>query len=86
MPWQEDASWKVVGLNPGASKDFFLAKSMLKCKCITIPLREKCFARIPQLISILFKHHINSERAPLQELRAVVGRQQAIHEIIIVVI
>ena len=27
MLWQEDASWKVVGSNPGVSKGFFLAKS-----------------------------------------------------------
>ena len=64
MHWQQDASWKVVGLNPGAGKELFLAKSMLKYKCIAIPLREKCFASIPQLISILFKYQVIMERLP----------------------
>ena len=33
MPWQEDASWKVMGSKPGANKDFFLVKCLLKCSC-----------------------------------------------------
>ena len=31
MPWQEDASRKVMGLKPGASKEFFPVKRLLKC-------------------------------------------------------
>ena len=26
MPWQEDKSWKVMGLNPGEGKSFFSQK------------------------------------------------------------
>ena len=30
MPWQEDASQKVVGLNPGEGKGYFLMKTLSK--------------------------------------------------------
>ena len=36
MPKLGDATQKVVGLNPGASKGFFLRKSLIKCTSIVI--------------------------------------------------
>ena len=33
-PWQEDASWEVVGSNPCTAKGFFLLKSLLNCAYI----------------------------------------------------
>ena len=40
--WQEDASRKVVGSYPGASKDFFLTKYLLKRASCRICILWKC--------------------------------------------
>ena len=50
MPWQEDTSQKVLGLNPGAAKGFFRAISELKCICIVIILLWNVFITFVRVV------------------------------------
>ena len=62
MPWQENTSQKVVGLNPCDNKGFSLTKSPLKEACTFNLVVE--FERLLQLHDALFALRVNVAVVP----------------------